>query len=138
MPTILMVVAHISRGPGVASVPPMQFRTKETLHRWVEEFIATRGAGEKINVVVHDADEGHDTGLVVVPLSDASTSIYMQPAEPGHHQWRITLEPRHDTAVLDHHRLNALAVELLVAAELCAYLEAKSVGHTEELVAGSA
>ena len=98
----------------------------------MQEFVATRGAGERIDVILHDAGEGHDTGLVIVPLSDASTTIFMQPAQPGHHRWRITLEPRHDTAVLDHHRLNALAMELLVAAELCAYLEARSVGHTED------
>lgn len=95
----------------------MQFRSEETLRRWVD-----------------DTEEGHDTGLVVVPLADASTTIFMQPAEPGHHRWRIALEPRHDTAVLDHHRMNALAMELLVTAELCAYLEARSVGHTEELL----
>jgi hypothetical protein len=33
--------------------------------------------------------------------------------------------------VLTSHEANSFAVELLVAAELCAFLEAKSVGHVE-------
>lgn len=110
----------------------MPFRSKETLERWLGEFTSQRGAGELIKVVVQDGPEGSDTGLVIVPLRDSTASIFMEPVAPGEARWRITIEPQADLTVLTSHEVNAFAIELLVAAELCAYLEARSVGHVEE------
>jgi hypothetical protein len=109
----------------------MPFRSKETLERWLEEFTSARGAGDLIKVVVQDGTEGSDTGLVIVPLRDSTASIFMEPAGVGEPQWRITIEPQADLTVLTSHEVNAFAMELLVAAELCSYLEARSVGHVE-------
>ena len=109
----------------------MPFRSKETLELWLEEFISNRGAGDLIKVVLQDGDEGADTGLVIVPLRDSSTSIFMEPVALGDPRWRVTIEPQLDTTVLTSHEVSAFAVELMVAAELCAYLEARSVGHVE-------
>lgn len=109
----------------------MPFRSKETLERWVDEFHEARGAGERIKVIVQDGTDGADTGLVVVPLENATVTIFMQPVEVGAASWRVTIEPQPDTTILNSHQLHAMAVELSVAAELCAYLEARSVGHEE-------
>lgn len=109
----------------------MPFRSKETLERWVDEFHEARGAGERIKVIVQDGTDGADTGLVIVPLENATVTIFMQPAEVGAASWRVTIEPQPDTTILNSHQLHAMAVELSVAAELCAYLEARSVGHEE-------
>jgi len=109
----------------------MPFRSKETLEKWLAEFHAARGAGDLIRVIVQDGASGADTGLVVVPLNHATVSVFMEPIELGDSRWRITLEPQPDTTILSSHQLHALAVELQVAAELCAFLEAKSTGFEE-------
>jgi hypothetical protein len=111
----------------------MPFRSKETLERWLEEFHAQRGAGDLIRVAVQDGTGGADTGLVVVPLEHATVSVFMEPVDIGEAQWRITIEPQPDTTILSSHQLHAMAVELQVAAELCAFLEARSIGHEESL-----
>lgn len=109
----------------------MPFRSKGTLERWLEEFQTARGAGDLIRVIHQDGDDGADTGLVTVPLRDSTASIFMEPLEIGNPQWRITIEPQPDLTVMTSHEVNAFAMELLVAAELCAFLEARSVGHDE-------
>ncbi|MDJ1114190.1 hypothetical protein [Microbacterium dauci] len=109
----------------------MPFRSKETLEAWVAEFHDARGAGDLIKVVVQDGSDGGDTGLVVVPLLNATVSVFMEPTEIGAPGWRITIEPQPDTTILNSHQLQGMAAELSVAAELCAYLEARSVGHEE-------
>lgn len=113
----------------------MPFRSKATLERWLQEFTSQRGAGDLIKVVVHDGPEGSDTGLVIVPLRDSTASIFMEPVGVGDPEWRITIEPQADLTVLTSHEVNAFAMELLVAAELCAFLEARSVGHVEDELA---
>ncbi|MGZ7254177.1 hypothetical protein ACXWO5_11200, partial [Streptococcus pyogenes] len=57
----------------------MPFRSRETLEQWVAEFHDARGAGERIKVIVQDGSDGNDTGLVVVPLTHASASVFMEP-----------------------------------------------------------
>ncbi|GAB2706113.1 hypothetical protein BKA24_000565 [Microbacterium marinum] len=109
----------------------MPFRSKETLEQWVSDFHDARGAGDLIKVVIQDGSDGGDTGLVVVPLLNATVSVFMEPLEVGDARWRITIEPQPDTTILNSHQLQGMAAELSVAAELCAYLEARSVGHEE-------
>ncbi|MDQ1206461.1 hypothetical protein [Microbacterium sp. SORGH_AS_0862] len=110
----------------------MPFRSKATLETWLDEFHRSREAGDLIRVAVQDGSEGGDTGLVLVPLRTAHISIYMEPIEIGDARWRVTLEPQTETTVLTSFELQHLAAELSVAAELCAFLEAKSVGHVED------
>ncbi len=109
----------------------MPFRSKETLEQWVGEFHDAREAGDLVRVLVQDGSDGSDTGLVVVPLRNATLSVFMEPVEIGDAQWRITLEPQPDFTILSSHQLHSLAAELAVAAELCAFLEARSIGHEE-------
>ncbi|APF34721.1 MULTISPECIES: hypothetical protein [Microbacterium] len=110
----------------------MPFRSKETLERWLDEFHELRGAGELIRVLVQDGSEGSDTGLVVVPLATSSVSVFMEPIEIGDARWRITIEPQPDFTILSSFQMQSLAAEFNVAAELCAFLEAKSIGHEED------
>ncbi|MEH3088743.1 MAG: hypothetical protein PGN24_03785 [Microbacterium arborescens] len=109
----------------------MPFRSKNTLETWVHEFKSAREAGDLVRVAVQDGSEGADTGLVVVPLHNSTVSVYMEPVEIGDARWRITLEPQPDFTIVSSHQLHALAAELAVAAELCSYLEARSIGHDE-------
>jgi hypothetical protein len=68
---------------------------------------------------------------VVVPLGNATTTVYMQPLRPGDPRWRVTFEPQPDETVLSSSELLDLAAELQVAAELCAFLEARSAAHID-------
>lgn len=110
----------------------MSFRSKETLERWLDEFQNAREAGDLIRVIIQDGSDGSDTGLVIVPVKNSSVSIFMQPVSLGDARWSVTLEPNDETTVLDSHQLHALASELAVAAELCSFLEARSIGHEEQ------
>lgn len=110
----------------------MPFRSKETLEHWVDEFHAQRGSGDLIRVLIQDGSEGSDTGLVVVPLANSSVSVFMEPIEIGDARWRITIEPQPDFTILSSFQMHALAAEFTVAAELCSFLEAKSIGHEED------
>lgn len=109
----------------------MNFRSKATLEKWVEDFRAAREAGDLVRVIIQDGSDGSDTGLVIVPVKNSSVSIFMQPIRIGDERWSVTLEPNDENTVLDSHQLHALASELAVAAELCSYLEARSKGHDE-------
>lgn len=110
----------------------MPFRSKETLERWLEEFSPSLVAGQPARVVVHDGPIGADTGLVVVPLLNATTSVHVTPVAPGGARYQVTIEPQLDETVLSGQKLRELAAELLVAAELCEYLEVRSVQHLDQ------
>ncbi|MDQ1123832.1 hypothetical protein [Microbacterium trichothecenolyticum] len=110
----------------------MPFRSKQTLEHWVDEFIDARGAGEEVRVVVQDGHDGHDTGLVVMPLENAPNTVWIEPREAGDElTWHIVIEPSADTLDLTSFELNALTHELQIVAELCAFLQEKSLGHFE-------
>lgn len=108
------------------------FRSKETLETWLEEFRSAREAGDLIRVIIQDGSDGSDTGLVIVPVKNSSVSIFMQPIQIGEARWNVTLEPSDENTILNSHQLHSLASELAVAAELCSYLEARSIGHDEQ------
>ncbi|QJU54921.1 hypothetical protein SCB71_17780 [Herbiconiux sp. KACC 21604] len=104
----------------------MDFRSKEVLEQWLEDFRSSREGGLLVNVLVQDGTDGADTGLVVVPLRNAPTDVYMQPVGIGEHRWSITLNARTEDIELDAAQLHALASELEVAASLCSYLQERS------------
>ncbi|MFD1339060.1 hypothetical protein [Microbacterium lemovicicum] len=105
----------------------MPFRSQRTIAGWLEEFRALgHPTSATVTVMQQDGDEGADTGLVGVRLTYAPTVIYIEPDAAPSTTWRVTLEAREDTAVLDAAAVASLASELSVVAELCAFLEAKS------------
>lgn len=109
----------------------MVFRSKQTLEAWLDEFRDSREGGTLINVLVQDGADGADTGLVIVPLRDGSAEIYMQPAELGSAEWRVTISASSETLDLTSSQLQGLAAELAIAASLCQFLQEKSIGHDE-------
>lgn len=109
----------------------MPFRSKETLEAWLDEFRSGRDDGNLIEVIVQDGRGGADTGLVVVPLSHASTQIVMEPTGIGEARWVVRFAAREDDFTLTAADLLELSVELEFAGSLCDFLERKSAGHTE-------
>lgn len=110
----------------------MVFHSKQTLEHWVAEFIDARSGGEEIRVAIQDGSGGEDTGLVLVPLEVAPNSVWIEPRNNGEElSWHIFIEPADETLELTSFELNGLTHELQIAAELCAYLQERSLGHYE-------
>jgi hypothetical protein len=107
----------------------MSFRTQEILKQWLHEFRSDRNDSDHITVLLQDGDEGADTGLVYVPLTNAATDVYMQPLAIGDPRWAIGFGSRDNTFDLTPGQLRGLAEELSVAASLCEYLDHKSAEH---------
>ena len=110
------------------------YRSKELLEGWVKEFIAQghRVAGH-LDVAVQDGSEGRDTGLVIVHLRNELADIYMEPRGIDDPLWEVTLDfgSRKDLT-MSPHGLAGLAAELVVAANLCTFLQFKSLDWDRE------
>lgn len=103
-------------------------RSREQLQAWVEEFRAQGHvvAGD-ISVAQQEDADGRDTGLVVLKLSNANAAIYMQPVGYDEPLWEATLTGRPDDLTLSPHHIASLAAELVVAGNLCSYLQWRSL-----------
>ena len=105
----------------------MPFRSLSTLESWLEEFRALGYPSPGVlKVIQQDGLDGANTGLVAIELVHASTVTYIQPEVDGSLEWVVTMESREDDVTLDAPSLRALAQELTVVAELCAFLQTKS------------
>lgn len=82
--------------------------------------------GATARVVVQDSSYGDDGGLVVVPLRNATTTVYLRPPTAGDPCWRVVFEPQHDETALTAAELHGLVAELAGAVDLCVFLTAKS------------
>ncbi len=116
----------------------MPFRSKDTLQAWLDEFVSTSdGARGVAYVADQEPVDGVDSGLVIFPLNNATTSVYLAPIAVGVPDWRVTFEAQPDVTELSPEDVYALCRELSQAAELCAYLQRKSVEHMAQLAADS-
>lgn len=100
---------------------------KETLDRWLEEFLA-RGylTSSEIRVLEQDDEQDPDAGLIVVDLSRANTISYLQPVTGGHGTWKVTMEPRESVIELGAADLVNLGHEVTVLGSLLCFLESQS------------
>ncbi|MFI8634158.1 hypothetical protein ACIGEP_16365 [Microbacterium sp. NPDC077663] len=110
----------------------MPFRSKQTLENWLTDFRNANVAGDHIRVILQDGSDGADTGLVIMQLGSAAASLYMQPVEIGEAKRRVTIVPALNDTDLSSEQLHTLSAELSVAARLCTYLEARSIGREED------
>ncbi|NQX35199.1 hypothetical protein [Herbiconiux sp. VKM Ac-2851] len=118
----------------------MPFRSKEVLESWLAEYESESGPGsgaqsivEYTEVAVQDGSDGSDTGLVVIALRNATTDVYMQPVALGDPRWEVTFAARDRDLALSTEDVVALSQELAAAAELCSYLERRSLEHIQAL-----
>ncbi|WZH35550.1 MAG: hypothetical protein PIR02_12280 [Microbacterium enclense] len=108
-------------------------RPRALLQQWVDDF---RGQGHLIagavRVAAQDDDDARDTGLVVVELLGKNVSIYMEPTGYDQPLWEATLTARPDEQTLTAYELAGLAAEIVVAGNLCAYLQWRSLEWDRE------
>jgi hypothetical protein len=112
----------------------MPFRSKEVLETWLAEYEADgHHIAEYAEVAVQDGSDGSDTGLVLIALKNATTDVYMQPTALGDPHWEVTFAARNRDLALTTQGVRALSDELAAAADLCAFLERKSIEHLNAL-----
>lgn len=104
----------------------MAFRSRAELESWLSEYAAAVPGSLRAHVAVQDEEDGSDGGLVVLPLSNATTSVYMQPLTVGAAEWRLTFEARTEPMVVSSTDVRNLAAELDATADLLDFLEEKS------------
>lgn len=103
-------------------------RSRDQLKAWVEEFRSQGHAvSGTIKVVDQEDADGQDTGLVVMNLRNTTASIYMQPRGYDDPLWEATLTARPDDLTLSPHDMASLAAELVIAGNLCSFLQFKSL-----------
>ncbi|MFS0747291.1 hypothetical protein ABC304_09645 [Microbacterium sp. 1P10UB] len=112
-------------------------RSRALLQQWVDEFVADHPSSSSSQVALQDELDGADAGLVIVPLLNAATTVYIQPIDVGEARWQVTFEARSEPVQLVSERVRALAAELVLAADLCAFLEARSAARDHERTVGA-
>lgn len=111
----------------------MPFRSKEVLDAWLKEYSASAAGAECMAYVAdQEAIDGLDSGLVIFPLANATTSVYLQPIAVGAPDWRVTFEAQPEVTELSPESVYDLCRELTNAADLCAFLQRKSMAHMAE------
>ena len=114
----------------------MPFRSKDTLSAWLDEFAASgTGGGAVAFVADQDPVDGVDSGLVIFPLANATPSVYLAPIAVGVPDWRVTFEAQPEVTELSPDSVYDLCREISHAADLCAFLQRKSVEHMAQLAA---
>lgn len=112
----------------------MPFRSKEVLDAWLEEYASSGYGGAGVAYVAdQETVDGLDGGLVIYPLANATTSVYLQPIAVGAPDWRVTFEAQPEVTELSPEGVYDLCRELTNAADLCAFLQRKSVAHVAGL-----
>ncbi len=103
-------------------------RSATLLTEWVEEFRAQGHliAGD-VHVAPQEDDDTADTGLVIVNLHHANAAIIIQATGYDQPLWEATLTARDDDLTLAPHALASLAAELVVAGNLCTFLQFKAL-----------
>ncbi len=108
-------------------------RSRATLKQWVAEFVDLGYlVASDVRVVEQEDAEGRDTGLVVVGLVHAEGSVYLEPAGHDEPLWNLTLSGTQHDETMPPPVLAGLAAELVVAGNLCSFLQWKSLEWDRE------
>lgn len=103
-------------------------RPRALLQAWVREFIEQgHQITSTIRVVDQEDSDGRDTGLVVVGLVHGQGSVYIEPVGYDNPLWQTTLGSSETDDILTPYELAGLAAELVVAGNLCSFLQWKSL-----------
>lgn len=110
----------------IENSPPR--RPRALLQSWITEFEDVQADIAGRVTVAPQEDEGvEDTGLVILRLHNGPFSVYMKPRGYDDPLWEMTLTPQPKDLVLEPHGVATLAAELVVASNLCTFLQWKSL-----------
>lgn len=103
-------------------------RSRRQLEAWVKEF---EDGGHcipgRISVAPQEDADREDTGLVIVHLRNAPSSIHIKPRGYDDPVWEATLSAQTDDHVMSVNDIANLAAEVVIAGNLCAFLQWKSL-----------
>lgn len=103
-------------------------RSREQLESWVQEFEQQEHCfAGKASIAPQEDDGREDGGLVILNLRNAAPSIYMKPRSYGDPIWELTLTEQPKDLVMSVHDIASLAAELVIAGNLCTFLQWKSL-----------
>lgn len=75
--------------------------SRDTLEAWLEELAASGAGGGGIAYVADQKPvDGVDSGLVIFPLRNATTSVYLAPIGVGAPDWRVAFEAQPEVTEL--------------------------------------
>lgn len=98
------------------------------LQEWVREFIDQGHlVASDVRVVEREDTAERDTGLVTVGLVHAKGSIHLEPVGYDEPLWHATVELDDGALSIPPYVLASLAAELVVAGNLCTFLQWKSL-----------
>lgn len=108
-------------------------RSREQLQAWVRDFLAQGYAvAGNIRVAPQEDADSQDTGLVIVKLHNSVAEVLIHPAGFDEILWEATLTGQINELVLTPHDMASLAAELVVAGNLCSYLQWRSLEWDRE------
>lgn len=98
------------------------------LQEWVNDFTAAGNHNDAdIVVAQQDGERTYNTGPVMMRLREAEASIYMQPRAFDDPAWEMTLTAPPNDLTAQPYAMGALGAEIVVAANLCTYLQYRSL-----------
>lgn len=103
-------------------------RSRAQLQAWVEEFEREQHCiAGSISVAPQEDADTEDTGLVIMRLRNVAASILVKPQGYDDPHWELVLTEQSDDLSMSVHDLASLAAEYVVASNLCAFLQWKSL-----------
>ncbi|WP_285136403.1 hypothetical protein [Microbacterium sp. lyk4-40-TSB-66] len=85
-----------------------------------------------VRVIDQEDVDGRDTGLVVVRLRHGHGAVYIEPRGYDDPLWQASLTGSDVDETFTPHALAGLAAELVVAGNLCAFLQWRSLEWDRE------
>jgi hypothetical protein len=108
-------------------------RSRAQLQAWVEEFEREQHCiAGSISVAPQEDAATEDTGLVILRLRNVAASVLVKPRGYDDPHWELVVTEQSDDLTMSVHDLASLAAEYVVASNLCAFLQWKSLEWDRE------
>ncbi|WZH38743.1 MAG: hypothetical protein PIR02_08720 [Microbacterium enclense] len=108
-------------------------RSRRQLEAWVREFEEEEHCiAGRITIAPQEDDGDEDTGLVILRLRNSSSSIFMKPRGYDDPFWEATLTEHPEEQRMSVHDITSFAAELVIAGNLCSFLQWKSLEWDRE------
>lgn len=108
-------------------------RSRAQLEAWVDEFEREQHCiAGSISVAPQEDADTEDTGLVILRLHNSAASVIIKPRGYDDPYWELILTEQSDDLTMSVHDVASLAAEYVIASNLCAFLQWKSLEWDRE------